>query len=148
MKYLATQMTYVLLCKREQDNVNAINLLEGESSTVVKGHVPTRRSRYCKCNRSYWKRARKPQAHKHNTTSIAFHIYRIQSHQSDFQAAGRRGRPTHCVRSNGIAWGLVSVQDQYSANIQPQHKPSSTCSPAVAVMTSNSHLDRSCSAPS
>ena len=133
MKYLATQMTYVLLCKREQDNVNAIDLLEGGSSTVVKPRA---------------KRARKPQAHKHNTTSIAFHIYRIQSHQSDFQAAGRRGRPTHCVRSNGIAWGLVLVQDQYSANIQPQHKPSSTCSPAVAVMTSNSHLDRSCSAPS
>jgi len=40
MKYLATQMTYVLLCKREQDNVNAIDLLEGGSSTVVKGHVP------------------------------------------------------------------------------------------------------------
>jgi hypothetical protein len=90
----------------------------GGSSTYrreLKGHVPVGT---CQPVKIYILVPMIAQYKHAKTTSIAFHMYRIQS-QSYFQAAGRRGRPTHlaCASKRGcILWGLPLVQDQYSEN--------------------------------
>ena len=137
MKYLATQMTYVLLCKREQDNVNAIDLLEGGSSTVVKGHVPRELVSH------------KPTSITRRQLHSTYTAFKVISQISRQQAAEADLHKSRAFKRRCSLWRrLLLVQNQYSDNIQLQHKPSSTCSPVVAVITSKSHWTRACSAPS